>query len=102
MEDIDRLDIRILELLQDNAALANAEIADRVGLSPNACWRRTRRLEERLETSLPEAIFVTSSGVPPADRSALFRRRAQPGQRPIFDRSGPVHPISGGSWAKAS
>ncbi len=47
MEDIDRLDIRILELLQDNAALANAEVADRVGLSPNACWRRTRRLEER-------------------------------------------------------
>lgn len=47
MEDLDRLDVRILELLQDNAALANAEIADRVGLSPNACWRRTRRLEER-------------------------------------------------------
>jgi Lrp/AsnC family transcriptional regulator len=47
MEDLDRLDIHILDLLQDNAGLSNAELADRVGLSANACWRRTRRLEDR-------------------------------------------------------
>ena len=47
MEDIDRLDIRILALLQEDASLTNAELAERVGLSANACWRRTRRLEER-------------------------------------------------------
>lgn len=47
MEEIDRLDIHILELVQNNAALSNAEVAERIGLSPNACWRRTRRLEER-------------------------------------------------------
>jgi len=47
MENFDRLDIHILDLLQEDAGLSNAEVADRVGLSPNACWRRTRRLEER-------------------------------------------------------
>jgi Lrp/AsnC family transcriptional regulator len=47
MEEFDRLDRRILNLLQDDAGLSNAEVADRVGLSPNACWRRVRRLEEQ-------------------------------------------------------
>lgn len=47
MEEFDRLDLRILNLLQDDASLSNAEIADQVGLSSNACWRRIRRLEER-------------------------------------------------------
>ena len=45
--ELDRLDKRILGLLQENAALANADIAEQVGLSPNACWRRIRRLEEQ-------------------------------------------------------
>jgi Lrp/AsnC family transcriptional regulator len=47
MEEFDRYDLHILDLLQEDAGLSNAEVADRVGLSPNACWRRTRRLEER-------------------------------------------------------
>jgi Lrp/AsnC family transcriptional regulator len=45
--ELDRLDKRILGLLQENAALSNADIAEQVGLSPNACWRRIRRLEEQ-------------------------------------------------------
>jgi len=44
---LDRLDRHILSLLQEDASLSNAEISERVGLSPNACWRRTRRLEEQ-------------------------------------------------------
>ena len=47
MEDLDRLDRRILALLQENADQSNAELAEQVGLSANACWRRVRRLEER-------------------------------------------------------
>ena len=47
MVELDRFDVRILDLLQENAALSNAELAERVGLSANACWRRTKRLEER-------------------------------------------------------
>jgi len=47
MEELDRLDRRILALLQEDASLTNAEISERIGLSPNACWRRTKRLEEQ-------------------------------------------------------
>ena len=47
LEDLDRLDIHILTILQEDTSLSNAEVAERVGLSTNACWRRTRRLEER-------------------------------------------------------
>lgn len=47
MEEFDRLDVRILDLLQEDASVSNAELAERIGLSANACWRRTRRLEER-------------------------------------------------------
>ena len=47
MEELDRLDRRILTLLQEDAGLSNADIAEQVGLSSNACWRRVRRLEER-------------------------------------------------------
>jgi Lrp/AsnC family transcriptional regulator len=47
IEQLDRLDRRILALLQEDASMSNAEIAERVGLSANACWRRTRRMEEK-------------------------------------------------------
>ena len=47
MEELDRLDLHILRILQEDAGLSNADVADRVGLSANACWRRTRRLEEK-------------------------------------------------------
>ena len=42
---MDKLDAKILELLQGDAALTAAEIADRVGLSKAPCWRRIRKLE---------------------------------------------------------
>ena len=45
MGDIDKFDRRILELLQEDASLSNADLAERVDLSPNACWRRVKRLE---------------------------------------------------------
>jgi Lrp/AsnC family transcriptional regulator len=43
---LDRLDRKLLALLQDDASLSNAELAERVNLSTNACWRRVKRLEE--------------------------------------------------------
>ena len=46
MKKFDRMDLRILNELQEDASLSNAEIAERIGLSANACWRRTRRLED--------------------------------------------------------
>jgi Lrp/AsnC family transcriptional regulator len=43
---MDKLDRKILEQLQKNAALTAAELADRIGLSKAPCWRRIQRLEE--------------------------------------------------------
>jgi Lrp/AsnC family transcriptional regulator len=45
-EKIDRLDARILDLIQEDAGLSVAEVAERVGLSASPCWRRIRRMEE--------------------------------------------------------
>ena len=44
--DLDAIDRHILELIQEDAALSVAEIADKVGLSSSPCWRRIKRLEE--------------------------------------------------------
>jgi DNA-binding Lrp family transcriptional regulator len=45
-EQIDGIDAKILHLLQGNAALSVADIADKVGLSSSPCWRRIKRMEE--------------------------------------------------------
>ena len=39
---LDELDRKILEVLQDNARISNAELARKVGLSPSPCLRRLR------------------------------------------------------------
>src|SRR5690606_31112657 len=44
--DLDRYDLKILPALQENAAISNQELADRIGLSPSPCSRRVKRLEE--------------------------------------------------------
>ncbi|WP_188062486.1 Lrp/AsnC family transcriptional regulator [Sphingobium sp. KCTC 72723] len=43
----DAVDRRILEQLQVDATLSNAELAERVGSSAASCWRRVRNLEEK-------------------------------------------------------
>ena len=47
MRTIDGIDLKILDILQDNARLSNAEIARRVGMAPSAVFERIRKLEER-------------------------------------------------------
>lgn len=42
---LDAYEKRILRLLQEDASLTNAEIAERIGLSASPCWRRIDRLE---------------------------------------------------------
>ncbi|MEQ8295621.1 MAG: Lrp/AsnC family transcriptional regulator [Nitratireductor sp.] len=43
LEDQDR---RLLQLLQRDGRISNQELAEKVGLSASACWRRVRALEE--------------------------------------------------------
>ncbi len=42
---LDKIDIAILTVLQENARISNVELAERVGLSPSACSRRVEQLE---------------------------------------------------------
>jgi Lrp/AsnC family transcriptional regulator len=44
---LDTTDLRILRLLQHDASLSAAELADKIGLSQSPCWRRVQRLEQR-------------------------------------------------------
>jgi Lrp/AsnC family transcriptional regulator len=44
MDEIDRL---LLEILQQDATLSLAQMAERVGLSPTPCWKRIQKLEAR-------------------------------------------------------
>lgn len=44
--DLDSTDLKILEIVQSDAALSVADIADKVGLSSSPCWRRIKRMEE--------------------------------------------------------
>ncbi len=45
-EGLDAVGAKILGLIQEDASLSVAEIAERVGLSSSPCWRRIKRLED--------------------------------------------------------
>ncbi|MER9228408.1 Lrp/AsnC family transcriptional regulator [Mesorhizobium sp. M0664] len=42
---IDAFDMKILTAMQIDASLSQRDLAERVGLSQNACWRRIQRLQ---------------------------------------------------------
>ncbi|MCQ8279698.1 Lrp/AsnC family transcriptional regulator [Acetobacteraceae bacterium KSS8] len=52
---IDHIDRQILRALQESATLSQRELAERVGLSQNACWRRL--------TALRQSGLITGEGV---------------------------------------
>src|SRR5919204_4915981 len=45
--ELDSVDWRILDELQNNATLPNRVLAERVGLAASSCLQRVRRLRER-------------------------------------------------------
>lgn len=45
--DLDRIDLAILDHLQNDGRASAAEISEKVGLSPSPCHRRQKLLEER-------------------------------------------------------
>jgi Lrp/AsnC family transcriptional regulator, leucine-responsive regulatory protein len=45
-QDLDRIGLKMLRLLQENGRLSNAELAQRVDVSAATCHRRTQRLFE--------------------------------------------------------
>jgi Lrp/AsnC family leucine-responsive transcriptional regulator len=67
-ERLDPTDRAILNLLQEDGRISNAELARRVNLSPSACLRRVRRLEasgviERYVALLDPAAIGRSTDV---------------------------------------
>jgi Lrp/AsnC family leucine-responsive transcriptional regulator len=44
--ELDEASLRILDELQQNAELSNAELAERVGLSASPCWRRVAEMRQ--------------------------------------------------------
>ena len=47
MTEFDAIDKMLLRFLQEDASKPVAELAERVNLSVNACWRRIKRFEEQ-------------------------------------------------------
>ena len=44
-KSLDSTDLRIVSVLQESAKITNAELAERVGLTPSPCLSRVRALE---------------------------------------------------------
>jgi Lrp/AsnC family leucine-responsive transcriptional regulator len=61
---LDRTDLRILEVLQREGRITNAELAERVNLSPSPCLRRLQRLEaERVITGYSAQVDPRAVGL---------------------------------------
>ena len=43
---LDKIDLKILQVLQENGRLTNVELSERVALSPSPCVRRLKQLED--------------------------------------------------------
>lgn len=68
--DLDETDRRLLAALQKDARMSNAQLSERVNLSPSACHRRVQRLEKEgwirdyvalvnpRKVGLPTTVFV--------------------------------------------
>jgi Lrp/AsnC family transcriptional regulator, leucine-responsive regulatory protein len=46
MAELDPIDLKILDALQENARITTLELAEKVGLSATPCARRVKRLED--------------------------------------------------------
>jgi len=90
---IDGIDRHILESLQRDGRLSNADLAEKVGLSASPCWRRVKALEEgrvikgyvalidAKAVGLPVSVFMSVS-LTTQVQSALQRFEKAVQQRP--------------------
>ena len=46
MASLDKIDLRILKVLQEQARITNQDLADEIHLSPSSCLMRLRKLEQ--------------------------------------------------------
>ncbi len=87
---LDNIDAKILNVIQTDAALSVAEIAEQVGLSSSPCWRRIKRMEEsgiikqrvtrlsRQKLGLDFEVFVSVKlALPNKENMEMFERVIQ-------------------------
>ena len=43
---MNKIDLAMLELIQKDASLSTGELAERIGMSKSACWRRLQKLSQ--------------------------------------------------------
>ncbi|GAA4890121.1 MULTISPECIES: Lrp/AsnC family transcriptional regulator [Saccharopolyspora] len=82
--ELDAVDWRILEELQNDATLANRELAERVGLAASSCLQRVRRLRERgVITGSHIDVDPAATGLP---LEAVVSINVRPHTRRIVDQ----------------
>lgn len=85
---LDRIDVKILRALHADGRLTNAELAQRVGVSPATCHRRTRRLfEEGHITGVRADVRPTSVGLGALVIVGVMLDRATPDNRHAFEEA---------------
>lgn len=45
-KNLDKTDLKILEILQSDSRVTSSQLSERLNLSTSPCWRRVKRLEE--------------------------------------------------------
>ncbi len=88
-DELDSIDLQIVAILQEDGRISNADLAQRVGLTPPTVLRRVKLLEERgyiksytavldpLRFGLTVAAFIFVESVSGCDLDALFTSLAQ-------------------------
>ena len=63
---MDEIDRQLLEILQQDATLSIAQMAERVGLSATPCWKRIQKLEDQGVVTRRVAIVDHHSSAMPS------------------------------------
>jgi Lrp/AsnC family transcriptional regulator len=74
---IDRLDLRLLDILQRHGALSVAEVAAQTKLSTTTCWRRIQQLEQNGVIKARHIKLATTGRDALAEFEAAIRDRAE-------------------------
>lgn len=81
--ELDSVDWRILEELQNDATLPNRTLAERAGLAPSSCLQRVRRLREQgVITGSHIDIDTATTGLP---LEAVVSINVRPHSREVVD-----------------
>ena len=59
--ELDRYDLHILKILQNNSSISMQDLGQQIGLSHTPCWRRVKKLEEHGVIIKQVALLNTKS-----------------------------------------